>query len=507
MSKRKEKARRFRDRQKQKVRRVAEQRQREHYALIADVHPDRILYVPEDIGKNVHWFKMETGAGRVIHEPKELLANYEGYFYYGHCLRHYLTCGEFDLVFTGHEPTGIYHETWCRQKLGDFAPYLEKTAPPRLVYRLLNPFQVKREREKLTGRFSKDDPIDLWAMDNLLRQGQGYPAQLPDPDTALLRQYVFFARQATQQLKAVRNDIIRQFDRIWPGAVVNVKRFQRAHPDLPLPAPIVRSKPFERRSFRLLLEHCPNPYRVRELGEQGIIDLFHAHQQRCGPKTARHILHCAQRALLNPLPLVQVYIAGLQQLLTDEGHWLERRQWAQERLIPLVHRTPAHHLLSINGLSPLFAARYLNLVGYPPRFDWADQVWAYVGFDTVKNTSGDSNPGRPFKISRQGEGYHRDTLTWMANLVAAHHPEFGQEFIAAEARGMGVWGAAIHVAHKLNRVCFRLLLEARPYRDHTPPDDFARWHAYWIAHRQHRRNPQKYPHPGLWKPTQEHGRR
>jgi len=89
----------------------------------------------------------------------------------------------------------------------------------------------------------------------------------------------------------------------------------------------------------------------------------------------------------------------------------------------------------------------------------------------------------------------------MATLTAGHHPTFGQTFIAAEERGLGVWGAAIHTAHKLNRVCFRLIADDRPYRDDTHPLDFSRWRAYWLAYRQHRRRPNQQPHPGPWRPT------
>ena len=198
---------------------------------------------------------------------------------------------------------------------------------------------------------------------------------------------------------------------------------------------------------------------------------------------------------------MEVYVAGLHQLLADEDHWLQRQRWAEEHLETIALDTPARHLLSIRGLSPLWAAYYLDLVGYPPRFDWADQVWAFVGFDTVLDQSGDDNPDKRFCISRRGETFYRHVLTWMANLAAGHHPTFGQVFIAAEERGMGVWGAAIHTAHKLHRVCFRLLLDDRPYRDDTHPDDFARWRNHWIAYRQHRSNPKQHPHPGSWMPT------
>jgi hypothetical protein len=283
--------------------------------------------------------------------------------------------------------------------------------------------------------------------------------------------------------------------------VVNVKRFKRAHPDLPVPTPIVQTKPLERDSLRLILEHCPNPYHVRDLGVQGLIDLFHQHGLRCGPVTASRIWQCACHSLLPPRPMVEVYLLGLQRFLADETHWLQRRQEAEQHLHAIALRTPARHLLSIRGLSPLWAAYYLDLVGFPPRFDWADQVWSYVGFDTVLKQSGDSNPHKRFRISRRGDPFYRHVLSWMGSLAAGHHPTFGLVFVQARERGMGTWGAAIHTAHKLHRVCFRLLLDDRPYRDDTHPLDFARWRAYWLAYCKHRRQPKQNPHPGFWRPT------
>jgi len=501
MSKRKQKRNRFRNRQKEQKQQLNERRQHEFAALIANLGPDRILYVPLDIGKNVHWMRAVTGAGRIVHPPKELLANQTGYAYFQQCLLSWLTGGQFDLIVIGNEPTGIYHENWCRHILTDFAPYLTEDAHPQLRYRFINPYQSKLERQKLTLRPRNTDRIALAALSSLLQQGQGNPAFLPDPHVALLHQYVFFAHQATRNLKAARIEINRQFDRIWPGAVINVKRFQRAHPDLPVPTPIVQSKPLERESVRLLLEHCPNPYDIRALGVEGIIHLFHEHGLRCGPVTAGQVLNCAQRSLLHPPPIVEVYVQGLQQLLADEAHWLQRQQWAFQNLEAIVFDTPARHLLSLRGVSSRWAAYYLDLVGYPPRFDWADQVWAYVGFDTVLDQSGDDNPDKKFCISKRGETFHRNVLGWMGVLVASHHPTFGQTFIAAEERGLGFWGAVIHTGHKVHRTCFRLLLDNRPYHDNTHPHDFARWRIYWLAYRRHRREPKEHPHPGPWRPT------
>lgn len=223
-----------------------------------------------------------------------------------------------------------------------------------------------------------------------------------------------------------------------------------------MPRPIVETKPFERDTFCVLFEHCPNPYRVRELGLTSIIALLHEHQVRCGPVTAQRILDCANRALLSPREVVTVYIQGLEQPApTRPIGW---------------HARPGPSNTSKRGSPPR-----------QPVFDWPDG------------------------ISHRGDPFHRQTLVWMArwvqrNLVAGHHPTFGLVFQAAEARGLGVWGAAIHTAHKLNRVCFRLLAEDRPYVDDTRPEDFTRWRTYWIAYRQFHRDPKQFEYPGPWHP-------
>ena len=126
MSKRKDKQRRFHNQQKEQHQLLNERRQRDakRIARIANIPPDRIVYLPLDIGKNVNWVRAETGSGRILHPPKALTTDYEGYLYWKQHVDLWLTGGQFDLAVTGHEPTGIYHETWCRHLLHDFAAYL-----------------------------------------------------------------------------------------------------------------------------------------------------------------------------------------------------------------------------------------------------------------------------------------------------------------------------------------------------------------------------------------------
>ena len=101
MSKRKQKRKRFRNRQKERKQQLNEQRRHEFAALVASLEADRILYLPLDIGKNVHWMRADTGAGRVVHPPKDLLANRTGYTYWRQCMLSWLTDGQFGLLEPG----------------------------------------------------------------------------------------------------------------------------------------------------------------------------------------------------------------------------------------------------------------------------------------------------------------------------------------------------------------------------------------------------------------------
>lgn len=498
MSNRTRKRRKYRDEHKKRAMTVRLKREQLFAKFRNNLTNREILYVSVDIGKNIHYWRADTSDTAVI-IPSRLRTNQTGYQTFRQQLRQLLESGQYKLVVLGHEPTGIYHETWSRAILDEFAEFMAESACPRLLYRFMNPYQVKLERTRLTLRHSKTDPIDLRAISSLLQQGQGNPAYMPQPKTTMLCQQVYLARQTAKRLKQVERVLMNQIDMIWPGALVNIKRFRQAHPDLDPPEPLVKTKPFERQRFRVIMEHCPNPYQVMALGETGLRALFHQQNQRCGPKTAAHIVACAKQAMLNPPEVVEVYCQALSDLWQDETRWRTHLETIEEQWDSLIDQTPAQHLVAIPGMSATLAARYLALVGGPPRFEWADQLWKYVGFDAIVSDSGDRR--KTYSISRQGEAHHRNLLSWMACCVAGHHPTFGLHFIKAEQRGKGIWGAAIHTAHKLNRLCFRLIVDDRPYQERLNPDDVQRWRAYWLAYRKHQKSPQKHPHPGNWRAT------
>ncbi|MFQ5614827.1 MAG: transposase, partial [Anaerolineae bacterium] len=374
-----------------------------------------------------------------------------------------LTCGEYQQVVLGHEPTGVYHEAWARALLERYAAYRYGSETPALDYRFLNPLWVKRKRQQLAGgRPRKTDRLDLLAIAHCLRDGLGQPAALPTGDELRFQLWATAYRRAQRERRGLTVSLLSQLDRLWPGAVVNVRRFRQAHPDLSdVPLPLVLSKPLERQRVQAILQHCPNPHHFLALGQAGIQAFFRQYIGRCGPATAKLAFQVVQKALLPPPEVAQLLAVQLQADFARYQTLSQRLQTLSDQTQALVPDTPAAVLTTVPGISPLLAVRYLAYLGHHQRFQRPAQIWALAGFDPATDHSGDRQ--RWGKISRKGHPGLRDTLYLIGLHTAKNIPAIDRARQRARANGKGPVGAVIHAAHKANRLCHRLLYDQVPF--------------------------------------------
>jgi transposase len=424
---------------------------------------DTTLFVTLDIGKNVHWLGAYAGFElQPVIDPLEVRSDRSGFEQVTAVIDGLLACGLYDRVVLGHEPTGIYHEAWARALMARYAPDRDGRATPRLDYRFVNPLLSKRQRElKTKGRKRKTDPIDLVAIARCLRAGDSQPAFLATDRELRLQLWGHAYRQNHRDRRRFTVFILSQLDRLWPGMVVNVRRFRRMHPNLEAPVPLVLSKPLERARVRAILRHCPNPYDFLALGQEGIQAFYRTHIGRCGSATAHLAYRLVQNALLPP-PDVAVLLA--EQLQADFARYLALEQdflALSERAEYLVPGSPAAVLTTMPGVSPLLAARYLAHLGHPQRFIRAAEVWSFAGFDLVTEESGDFR--RIGHITRKGHPGLRDTLYLIGLHTARNVPGIGRTKQRARGRGMGDVGATLHAAHRANRILHHLLYYQEPF--------------------------------------------
>jgi transposase len=213
-----------------------------------------------DIGKNIHVFATYCASDLSEITPPTTILNDRGG---ARTLTDHVDelLAAHPVVWLGNEPTGIYYEALARYLQ---AHYAEAIAAGRLRYVFVNPHMVKLARQALqNGRVRKSDAIDTQAIARCLQQGQHLPARLPTGQSLLFTQWAGRYRALERERRHLQISLLRQVDQLWPGAFVNVKRFERAHPGLTPPVPLVQTRPLERKLVQAILSECPNPHDVR----------------------------------------------------------------------------------------------------------------------------------------------------------------------------------------------------------------------------------------------------
>jgi hypothetical protein len=429
---------------------------------------DDTLIIAFDIGKNVHWLGCYDGRLHELLAPHKLRSDGAGFQQATAEIDPLLQSGRFACAVLGNEFTGVYHEPWAWLIADYYRAWLTPTAPCPLEYRWLNPLLTRQRQAETTVRLRSSDKTSVWAVAACLADGLGHPAHLYAGADAELRELVRSHAQLTSQQRHLLGQVLPQVDRLWPGAIVNLKQFQAAHPELEPPRPIVSTNALDRDRLAALLLYCPNPYDARALGADGLIRLFHAHAHRAGPKTVAPILELLQHAPLPPPAVAAIYAQRLQADYQTYAALAARITHTETALTALVATTAAQFVDSVPGISPVLAASYTSHVGDVAWYPSASQVWAMAGFDLVGAESGDTK--RSGHITKRGQPAFRATLFQIGQHTAHHCPTIGLTYLAARTRGLDEVAATIHAAHKANRLCFALLREGRPYTPATPQE-------------------------------------
>ena len=354
-----------------------------------------------------------------------------------------------------------------------------------MTYHLLNPLLTKKRREDNSIRRRSTDRLAVRAVAACLTDGLGHPAHRLTPVEAQLDQTVRAYYQLQRQQRHLARQLIPQVDLLWPGAIVDVKKFRAAHPELETPTPIVRTQALDRQRMAALLLHTPNPYQVLALGADGLQTLLRREVGRAGPTTVNAILTMLRQAPLPPPALAAIYAQRLQanyQAYVLLGDRLAALKTQIEALVPL---TDARFLDSVPGIGFLLAARYQAAIISADRFCKSSQIWALAGFDLVTDESGDTK--RLGKITKRGQPTFRDALYQIGYHTSRNCPPIGHAYLSARQRGLDHVAAVIHAAHKANRLCFTLLRERRPYLP-VSPEEQAHFQRRWQAfHKKGRR--------------------
>jgi transposase len=283
--------------------------------------------------------------------------------------------------------------------------------------KLINTFSVKQNREQQLMRREKTDQIDVAAIGDLLRRGEGTTYK---PPTSIYLQLQQIDRVRLGKLKIanmLKNQILGHLDRIFPGLVLTSQTAQERYTAL------FDVDFWQCQTLQALIRICPNPHQLVEMSPDQLIQAFHNQNQRMGPAIAAKIIAQAHKTLLPDPELAAIRCELLQHDLLLLESVQAHIASLEQRLTQLVAQTPYQVWTKLKGISAVQAASLAAAIGDPANYSEAAQIFRRSGLVSGRNDSGNhQRKGKGNPILKTGDVYLRRSLMNAVATLILHQP-------------------------------------------------------------------------------------
>jgi len=367
---------------------------------------DRILCVSLDISKYFHVAMIHNALGEIVTPTFEVDIFQSGFDQLCGAIDAAVARTQAQKVLVGLEPTSHYFENLARH-------LLQRPQPVTL----LNTYAVKQNREQQMMRREKADEIDVAAIGDLLRRGEGTPFR-PLTGVYLRLQQVDRVRLGKVKIQSMlKNQIVGHLDRLFPGLIILGEEATQRYTLL------FTRDVWACQTLQHLIRACPDPQRLAQLPLTEIVALFHAQGYSMGPTIAAKLQAYARKVLFPEPDLVAIRGELLQHdlalLEVVEHHLLE----LEARLQGLLAETPYQIWTTFKGLSVVQAASLAAAIGDPRHYAYAGQVFRRSGLVSGRNDSGTrQRRGKGQRILKTGDVYLRRALMNAVSTLILHQP-------------------------------------------------------------------------------------
>jgi transposase len=228
------------------------------------------------------------------------------------------------------------------------------------------------------------------------------------------------------------------------------------------------------RGLWAILEKCPFPEDVLELGERELADIIAKASRRKATviQKAKAIYQAAQGSIgLSKIGVADRY--RLKMYLAEVKHSANQLKELEGELKKLLEDVPcSEYILSVPGIGALSAAAFLGELGDPAHFKHPGQIVKYAGYDPQEHDSGQRTGRR--RISKKGRWLLRKYLYFMS-LGVVRSSRFFKDYYLKKLEGKNRFGQALGkkealcaVVIKLIKVIFALLRDERKFAAEAP---------------------------------------
>jgi transposase len=400
---------------------------------IRGVDPTRLLAVPIDVGKASAAALVCDFWGEVVSPPFTFPLTAPGVEAFTLAVARAEAERDAAWVRAGLEQAGHYHRT-----------LLARLEQAGLEVALLNPAQVKENRNQSLLRSLKSDATDLGAMAELLIRGKGRPTWATDDAMAVQAALVAHRARKVKARSAVKNHLHASLDLVFPGLSGCL------------------SDVLETKLGRLLLVEGMDPQRIQRLGPERLRGFCARRGVMVQRRKAVQIVEAA-RGALSLSPQVRKVHAGV--LAADVAllGTLDRAiALAEDGLAEVLSRTPVGILTTLPRVGVVRASSYGAALGDPARVRTAAQVYRMAGLVPSLYESAGRRRWHT-SISREGKAELRKAIIELGRALRQGDHDFARyaDQLAARGKVRGVIACAL--GHRANRVAFAMVRDQVPY--------------------------------------------
>lgn len=403
-----------------------------------------MFYVGIDIAKDFNIVSIIDENEMIIQKPFRVNNTREAYEKFVDKI-HTVSANYSDFLL-GLEATGIYGE--------NFLAFLTNHG---FSVKLLNPFQTKRYRERITMKKVKNDNIDSLMIAHFLKDGKFSSGYVTDDEYQSLR--TLYRNRASLQngIKEIKKRVLTQLS-------VTFLEFESI------------TDPFSI-SGMALLEKYPTAFHYKHSSVDRILKLFrHIKGNNFSKDKAQRLLNAAKSstysgkayeargiAIRSSIRLLKNYQDELV-LLEEE---IRSLLGSSEALVPgkagnvSQSNTLIDNLKTIPGVSDKTVAAILSECGDITRFPTLTKFIGYLGLFPTEDSSG--NAKRIGHLSKRGSSLVKHALYMSSVSSLRHNDQLKQLYDTKRSQGKSKKEALIAVSRKLASIIYAIIRYNMPY--------------------------------------------
>jgi transposase len=380
------------------------------------------VYVAIDVAKYFHKAMLFDLDKHILEKPFSFDISKQGFNLLLEKIKGHTSRLETTSVVVGMEATGHYHETLVEHLRANGFKVL-----------LFNPYATFKTRV-LNIDYVKTDEIDLKAISEAMLLGKGREA-IPDADIYKeLKLLTRFRRAKSKERVVLKNQMLRDLDRIWPGLLKESRSKMGLFTNL-----------WTSKIARALLNLNLSPQQVAIMPAKELLERLKTQSVKgiglhwAGKiiKHAANVLPCNGSEGIVHLHVLKTnlkLLASLDTLIEE----LERR-------------------IAIQGISTIRVAEFIAEIGNPYKYHSPKEWVKLAGLNPSRYQSGTMDR-KVNPMTKVGNSYLRHTLFSIARDICRWEPLFVEYKNQLCARGKNIQVAYGAAANKFLRIAFSMML-------------------------------------------------